>query len=249
MASREPRQVHVAIAAQRRRTNWLRGVGGLVIVGLLIAIGVAVFNAATTDDSTTTAAGGTLVTPANLTPTGAIPVGAGTAPVTVEIYLDYMCPACGKFEEANSGELDRLIAAGTVRVELRPISFLDKASKGSRYSTRTANAMATVADRAPASVWAFTKALFNNQPDEGTRGLTDAQIADLATKAGVAAEAVDAFDDRVFERWVVESTDTAFKSGIEGTPTIKINGKVFGGDAYAVGPLTQAIEAAAGGAK
>src|SRR5688572_13409868 len=117
MASRERRQIQAAVAARRRRrTNLLRGVGGLVIAGLLIAIGVAVFNAATKDDSTTAAAGGTLVTPANLTPGGAIPVGPGTAPVTVEIYLDYMCPACGKFEETNSGELDRLIAAGTVKV-------------------------------------------------------------------------------------------------------------------------------------
>ncbi|WP_414635582.1 hypothetical protein [Actinophytocola sp.] len=45
---------------------------------------------------------------------------------------------------------------------------------------------------------------------------------------------------------MAESTDKAFKSGVEGTPTIKINGTVFTGDAYTTGPLTRAIEAASG---
>ena len=41
-------------------------------------------------------------------------------------------------------------------------------------------------------------------------------------------------------------TQKAFDSGIQGTPTIKIDGEVFTGDVYSVGPLTQAIESAAG---
>lgn len=248
LKSREMRKAQTAIAAQRGwQTNWLVTVGGLVIVGLLAAIGFVVFQAASKDDAT---GGGKLVTPANLTAGGAIPVGQATSPVTVEIYLDYMCPACGKFEQANAGEIDRLVKAGTAKLELRPISFLDKTSQGSRYSTRAANAMATVADRAPDKVWAFNTELFDHQPQEGTRGLTDAEIAELATKAGIAKDVVDAFTKRTFERWVAEATDTAFKkAGVQGTPTVKINGTVFEGNVYTAGPLTQAIEAAAGGAR
>jgi protein-disulfide isomerase len=105
--------------------------------------------------------------------------------------------------------------------------------------------MATVADRAPDKVWAFNDVLYASQPQEGTRGLNDQQIADLATQAGVGQDAVDAFDDRVFEPWVAKVTQAAFDSGVEGTPTVKINGTVFEGDVYRAGPLTQAIEAAA----
>lgn len=76
-------------------------------------------------------------------------MGKADAPVTVEIYFDYMCPACGAFEAANGDELDRLLEAGVVRVELRPLSFLDDQSNGTAYSTRAANAIATVADAAP----------------------------------------------------------------------------------------------------
>lgn len=245
--ARELRQAQAAAARRRRNLTWL--VGGVVIVGLLAAIVAVVVNSVSKSDSSSNSASGQLVTPANLTDAGAIPVGPAAAPVTLEIYLDYMCPACGRFEHANSGEIDRLVKAGTVKVQLRPISFLDRTSKGSKYSTRAANAMATVADRAPGSVWAFNTELFNNQPEEGTRGLSDDQIAELAVKAGVTKDVADAFTKRTFERWVADSTDAAFKSGVQGTPTIKINGTVFQGDVYSTGPLTQAIEAAAGGTK
>jgi protein-disulfide isomerase len=167
--------------------------------------------------------------------------------VTVQIYYDYMCPACGAFEAANSGELDRLVADGTARVELHPIAFLDRLSSGTRYSTRSANAVAVVADAAPDSVWAFHSALYQHQPAEGSTGLTDRQIADVASHAGVPAAVVERFADGTFQPWVASTTRQAFASGVEHTPTITVNGTVFDGDAFTVGPLTEAIESAAAG--
>lgn len=242
--SRTNRKAQAAMAAQRgRRIDWVLAVGGLVIAGLVVAIGAVAVSAANSGDPT--AGRGKLVTPANLTATGAIPVGRADAPATVEIYLDYMCPACGRFEQANAAELDRLVQAGTAKIELRPISFLDRTSQGARYSTRAANAIATVADRAPDKVWAFNTALYAEQPREGTRGLDDDRIADLAARAGVGRNVIDAFGARTFEPWVATVTEAAFGSGVQGTPTVKINGTVFSGDVYREGPLTQAVEAAA----
>jgi protein-disulfide isomerase len=95
-------------------------------------------------------------------------------------------------------------------------------------------------------VLAFNAALFAQQPVEGERGLTDAQIAAIATGAGVPADVTAAFAERRFEHWVATSTDLAFKrDGITGTPTVRINGKPFEGDLYTAGPLTAAITAAA----
>lgn len=248
--SREMRQAKAAAASMRRtRTHWITGLAAVVIVGLLVAIGFVVANAVSNGDAPTANPTGPLVVPKNVTDTEAIPIGQDAAPVTVEIYLDYMCPACGQFEKANSGELDRLVDSGTAQIALRPISFLDKTSKGTRYSTRTANAMATVVDRAPEKAPAFHEALFREQPEEGTRGLPDSRIAELAREAGVPQDVVDDFRALTFEPWVVKTTETAFASGVSGTPTVKINGQVFQGDVYTPGPLTQAIEAAAAGAR
>ena len=101
---------------KRNRTRLLMAVGLTTIVGLLVAIVVvAILSSRTTTKSN---ADGPLVTPTSATDDGAIAVGKTDAPVTVAVYLDYMCPYCGQFEKANGGELDRLIEEGTVRVEL-----------------------------------------------------------------------------------------------------------------------------------
>ncbi len=244
--TRELREAQrVAAAQQARRKLIIVRVSGVVIVALLVAIGWAVFNAASGGDET--AAPERVVTPANLTDGGAIPVGEADAPVTVEIYYDYMCPACGAFESANGEELDRLVEDGTARLELRPISFLDRASNGTEYSTRTANAIATVADGAPDRAWAFHSALYAAQPEEGTDGLDDERIAEIAEEAGVPADVVDRFGDRTYDGWVATVTKEAFDSGVTGTPTVKIDGQKFDGDLFTEGPLTQAIESAPSG--
>ena len=238
-------------AAQRRRAKRNRILaygGGLVIVGLIVAIVVAVVNAMGGGQSS---AGGEaptkLVTPANTTAAGAIAIGNPAAPVKVEIYLDYMCPFCGRFDRANDEELNRLIADGTMRLEVHLMSFLDRASSGTRYSTRAANAVATVADRAPDKVMAFNQSLFAQQPHEGSRGLTDAHIADIARGVGVPRDAIDAFASRTFESWIAQVTETAFAAGVNSTPTVKVNGVVFKGDLLTAGPLTEAIISAAKG--
>lgn len=229
----------------RRRQAWRRAltwVGGLVILALVAAIVVVAVRAASTEKSPT--ASGKVVPPHHLTSAGAIPVGSPRAPVTVEIYYDYMCPACGAFEAANGDELGRLVEAGRAKLALRPISFLDKQSNGTEYSTRAANAIATVADQAPKQVWPFHAALYAKQPQEGSSGLTDGEIARIATDAGVPQAVVDRFEKRTYEPWVRSRTKAAFDGGINGTPTVKINGEVFQGDLYTKGPLTAAIDAA-----
>lgn len=167
--------------------------------------------------------------------------------MTVQIYYDYMCSLCGAFEKANSGELDRLVSDGVARMELHPIAFLDDLSSGTRYSTRTASAVAVVADAAPARVWGFHTALYGQQPDEGSEGLTDEQIATIARDAGVPAGVVERFTEGSYRPWVASVTKQAFASGVEHTPTVRVDGEEFTGDLYRVGPLTDAIESAAAG--
>jgi len=233
-----------AIAARRtaNRTRWVLAAGGFVIAGLLVAIVAVVATSGSKNDAPTANDRAAAVMPANASTGGAILIGRPEAAVKVEIYLDYMCPFCGRFEQANSADIDSLVKAGQIRVELHPLAFLDRMSNGTRYSTRTANAIATVADRAPTSLLAFNTALFGAQPAEGSTGLTDDQIAALAVQAGVPAQVASAFTDRTFEPWVAAATDAALKAGITGTPTVKINGVVLR-DLYAAGAFKRAVEA------
>ncbi|ROO60689.1 protein-disulfide isomerase [Micromonospora sp. Llam0] len=246
--ARALREARAVIAERRgRRRRWAYAGGGVVIAALIVAIAVTLVDAAGQDRGGDAAAAQVLRRPAPATEAGALAVGDPAAEVTVEVFLDYMCPFCGRFERTNGGEVARLVRQGAVRLELHPLSFLDEASAGGEYPTRAANAVATVADRAPDQLLAFHQALFEQQPAEGTSGLSDNEIAELARAVGVPASVVDTFDDRRFVRWVAEATEQAFAAGISGTPTVRIDGTKFDGDLYTVGPLTRALTAAATG--
>ncbi len=197
---------------------------------------------------------GTLAKPtASTNPTGsnpvnatyAVTVGNATAPVTVDIYQDYICPYCGDFERANSSDLAALAASGKVFLRLHPMNFLDGASQGTKYSTRAANALVTVFKAEPDKVLAFNSALYAVQPKENTPGLTDAQIAEQAKSAGVSDATIATFTQLSNVDFVNNTTQAAGADGVESTPTVLINGTQFTGNLFTAGPLRQAVEAAA----
>jgi protein-disulfide isomerase len=197
--------------------------------------------------------------PAGVVEQTGIPVGAdgvaGTenegAP-TLDVYVDFMCPVCGSFEQINGASIDEMREAGDVTLVVHPVSILDRTSQGTEYSTRAASAAAWVADRAPEQFAAFHDAMFASQPTENTPGLSDEQIAQIAEQAGVPADVAsgiaggDALE--TYEEWVKASTEAAGsdpdvvnpETGQMGTPTVLIDGERFG-DWQTPGALTQAI--------
>jgi protein-disulfide isomerase len=221
------------------RVAWWTGIA--IVVGLVVAIVMAVVRTPG-DDGTPTS--GEVVAPHGVTADGAIAIGDG--PVSVTVYFDYLCPACAAFEAANGDDLESLLAAGDITLELRPIAILDRLSAGSRYSTRSANALATVVDADPALVWAFHRALYAAQPSEGGEGHTDEQLAAIALGAGVPDTVASMFATHRYTGWVSEQTEQAREDGLQGTPTILIDGQVFEGDPYTAGPLAAAVEQARG---
>jgi protein-disulfide isomerase len=182
-------------------------------------------------------------------PSGSDGAAGATIPagvVVVDIYTDFMCPVCGLFEQQNGADLDAFGKSGTAVIVYHPISILDRASNGTNYSTRAAQAAAVVADKDPTHYLAFDQALFANQPKEDTNGLTNGQLEQLAQSAGVPSAVTATFVDGKFTDWVAAATEDASKNGVSGTPTVKINGKVFGGNWQAAGELKTAIQAATG---
>jgi protein-disulfide isomerase len=230
-----------AASRPARKYRLARWIGVLAVLGLLAAI-LAVTLRSSSETPAASPTTGPMVAPAHLTRSGSIPVGTG--PVRVVVYFDYLCPACGAFEDANGSDLERLLETDDITVELRPIAFLDHLSDNTRYSTRSANALATVVDGAPEQVWAFHRALFAHQPAEGSEGLTDDELAAIAVEAGVPASVAARFEQARFEAWTAERTDRAFADGVQGTPTILVGGRVFDGDPFAPGSLSAAVDEA-----
>jgi len=72
-------------------------------------------------------------------------IATGTGPVTVDAYIDFLCPYCRAFEQASGPGLDQLIADRAITLVYHPMAFLDDAST-TRYSSRAAAASACAAD-------------------------------------------------------------------------------------------------------
>ena len=250
---------------QLRRDKRNRAITLGVLAAAVIALVVVVWMILQEGNKTAMEKVGTFPATATATERTGIPIGqAGAAGTSngdapeVGVYLDYMCPVCGQFEELNGATLDELRESGAATVVLYPVSILDRQSAGSEYSTRAASAVAWVADRAPEALADFNDQLFANQPQEGTAGLTDQQLSDLAEQAGVPGDVAGGIADgtarETFGEWVTATTEAATgnqalvnpQSGGFGTPTITIDGERWDGNWSETGALQQAVTEAAG---
>lgn len=230
-----------AVREKKIRTWVTLGIIGVaLVIGIALVAGAVLRTGSPDNGSSRTVQGGavdgyTLV------------VGKADAPVTVDVYQDYLCPYCGQFERANRADLESLVDAGAIRLRLHPMNFLDAQSAGSRYSTRAANAAVTVAQHQPEALLAFNAALYDHQPAEGTGGLTDDQIADIARGAGVEEAVFERFAAGDNTSFVQGANQAAFDAGVQSTPTVRIDGQEFEGNLYAAGEFKAAVEAAAQG--
>lgn len=204
---------------QQRKERRRRTIIVVVVLALLAVIGTAV---SLSIDRT----GKPSASPQGAVATYGIPAGPASAPVKVAVYEDFMCPFCGQFERASRTALQKDVTDGSVQLQYHVLNFLDGSST-TDYSSRAANAYAAVFDDSgPQAAKKFHDLLFENQPAEGSAGISDARLLQYAVQAGADRSTVStAIRDRSFEQWVKNGTDQASKDGVTSTPTVKVNGK------------------------
>ncbi|WP_426624235.1 DsbA family protein [Leifsonia sp. McL0607] len=167
-------------------------------------------------------------------------VSAGTGSKKVDIWFDAMCPVCGAFEKTNGGTLSSAVTDGSITLRLHPLTFLDRASNGTGYSTRAAAALVCVGVHDSHHVLDYYQALFTNQPEENSNGLTDKELAKRATDLGITD--ISGCIDRSgpYQAWAQANTTRSLSGPItvdgrkvldtiQGTPTVLVNGKQYTG--------------------
>lgn len=231
------RQQRAARAEQMRKEREKadrkqRNVISIAIVAVVVVlIGVGGYAIKTTSDDNATAT--EVVKPAGTTKdyavsysTEAVTGKAATDPVTVTAYEDFQCPACRSFEEQSGPFLTDLVDKGEITLEYQPIAFLDQASNGNEYSSRSASAAMCVLDTS--GIKAYKKmhdVLYANQPEENTNGLPDSALLDFAQQAG--ATGIDTcIKSEKFVPWLEKATEASRAAKISATPTVKVDGKV-----------------------
>ncbi|GAA2236317.1 hypothetical protein GCM10010401_05430 [Rarobacter faecitabidus] len=237
--------------ARGRRITLLSIVIGLLLVVALVGYIVVSGNKKTTVDPN--AAAPPTATGVN----GGIPFGSdGTAgsvndgAINVEVYADFLCPWCARFEAANTGILDEYRVAGDITLVMHPLSMLSGGSK-TAYSSRSASAFAYVTVHAPDKALAFNTILYAEQPAESGSGLSDDEIVDLAKQAGVPDDVAAASVSNEYADWAITlASQAAANAAVTGgtgqlsTPTILIDGVKYAGGPEDTEAFRAAIDAA-----
>jgi protein-disulfide isomerase len=125
-------------------------------------------------------------------------------------------------------------------VHYHVISFLDSSST-TRYSSRAANALYAAAAVSPDAFAKYHQILYRQQPAEGSAGLTEDKLVQLAQQAG-AGVAADQIRAGTYADYVARATDQSSKDGVTGTPTVKVNGQPV--DQPTLAAVTAAVNAA-----
>lgn len=166
--------------ATSSRTTYILGAVAAVVIAALV-IGGVLWN------SHRNKGGG--VDDAVLDQNASMIVGAASAPKTIDVFEDFMCPFCHQFEQQSGAAISRAVDDGQLRVRYHMLTFLNPMSHSGDYSSRAAGAAQCVGAAESKDVFLkFHTALFEKQPEEhGSSDLSNADIAKVAAEQGASA--------------------------------------------------------------
>jgi protein-disulfide isomerase len=236
------RQAEKARTKRKHLAIWLTTGFSVLAIGALVAFVVVGSNATKVEASTTSPAnmssdGAILTSPTELvsskgydlekgTPAAAADLLAETDVPEIQIYLDYACPHCEEFEEANSVYLESLLESGRATVEFKPIVVI-----GTSLSFDGGNAAACVANYAPSKFLDFHTSLFKLTEAGGKTADFKPFVEDMKLDKSTDETVRACMNSNEFGPWLEGATETALalegKDGeklVTGTPTVVVDG-------------------------
>lgn len=194
--------------AATRPAPWM--IGGAIAVAVLLAAGLIALGQHTPMPPAPALAAG----PAR---------GVPEAPVVIEEWADFQCPACRLFALGPTRQvLDERIASGQVRLVFRHFAFLGPESEAAAAAATCAGAQ----DR----FWAYHDALYRAQAGENRGTFHRANLERFAAAIGLDSHAFAACLDSEETRAAVRAERRAGEAkGVRATPTLFINGQPIRG--------------------
>ncbi|MHC9297346.1 thioredoxin domain-containing protein [Mycobacterium sp. LTG2003] len=207
-------------AADRKRNLWVQI--GLTSVVVLFAVALVLYIVMTGEKRPDSNAGKAIRVVSSNVITNE---GTSDPKAVLGLYEDFLCPACGNFERQFGPTINKLIDTGAVAADYYMVGILDRAGNG--YSSRAGGAAYCVADESNEAFRRFHSALYTRelQPQENSGVYPDnARLIELARQAGAAGGVPDCINNG---RYVEMVQGMAGATGINATPTIRINGEDY----------------------
>lgn len=157
------------------------------------------------------------------------PLGDENAPITLIEFSDFQCPFCASFF-TNTEMIFRseLIETGKMKIYWRDFAFLGPESELAAEAARCANDQD--------QFWQYHDLLFLSQGEENQGEFNKNSLGELADGLGLDREQFDqCLDSNKYRDAVREDTRVGRDLGIQGTPTVFINGeRIVGAQPYEV---------------
>ncbi|WP_329130805.1 DsbA family protein [Streptomyces sp. NBC_01476] len=232
-AARERLRIQREKEAKRAKIRRQLMVGGGVVALLVVAGGVAVaVNQANKPSYWSAAAKDPLVKPANTTGTNGttITIGDPKNKNTVAEFEDLRCPVCAAYEQAAGDAVLKGAEDGKYKITYTFGTFLD-AGNGGSGSKKALSALGAALNVSTDAFNQYHTLLYSKavHPDEKKDEFNNAQhLIDLAQKVPALkgnAKFSDAVNKGTFDKWALTMSSSFDASGVNQTPTIKVNGK------------------------
>jgi len=173
-----------------------------------------------------------LPVPAGVDATGAILIGNPNATNVVEVYADYQCPFCQRWEQ----EIGEVLAVNAqdpnsdLLIKQYNLAFLGETSPtldppGS--SARAASAaMCVLEGEGPQAFASFNAQIFAvADSNRSSVQFQTPELSQLAAASGATEETIACIDQERHVTFVALVTQSGFSRGVQGTPTVILNGR------------------------
>lgn len=204
---------------KQRQLALLAILGGVVLVVALLVVPGLLKSSAPVGDFT-------IITPVARPQASGTAAGDPNAPVRIDAFEDFQCPACKYYAENVEPEIMKTyVATGKVYYVFRNYPFLDDNS-ATRESDQSANAAMCAADQG--RFWDYHDILFTNWKGENIGYLTDKRLTAFAQALGLDMNAFNAcFKANKHKDQINTDLADGAKMGMSGTPSIFVNGKII----------------------
>jgi protein-disulfide isomerase len=252
----------------RRRKWWIQGSVAVVLVAVLAVVALVIVNSIPQGQTSAgpknmISDGIVLTGSTKAVQTPGVPAGGSPTPTTqsdtsgkayITLYEDLQCPYCQQFEQTNMSQITQWLDAGLAQLEIHPINYLTSPANG-KYSLRAGNAVACVANYDPSKFLAVNTALYAQQPQEGTGGLSNEKILSILKSAGASSSSITkCVNDVRFTDWLNAATTRATTKKLPnssittftGTPTVIVNGQQYKGSLTDANTFASFVESTVG---
>lgn len=216
----------------KTRRQVIVGVSAVAVLAIAGGIGFAVVQAGKPTQWEAAADAKNVTAPKNTEGANGttVVIGKPAAKKTLELYEDSRCPVCASFEQAVGETVKKDVDAGKYRVKYVGATFIDNATRG-EGSKNALSALGAALNVSPEAFMEYKAALYSAKfhPEENDDKFAEdsylLKIADSVTALKGNAEFRKNVESGTFDAWAMKMSAAFDKSGVQGTPTLKMDGK------------------------